>query len=100
VGTLIGISTEEQPSAQTISALVEAVQAADVPAIFAETTLNPALIQTVADEAGVALAPNQLYSDSIGAPGSVGDSYIKMIAANTCTIAIALEGTCTPFSNP
>ncbi|PSN19014.1 metal ABC transporter substrate-binding protein [filamentous cyanobacterium CCP5] len=97
IGTLIGISTEEQPSAQTVGQLVEAVRASGVPAIFAETTLNPALISTVAAEAGVDLAPNELYSDSIGAPGSQGDSYIKMIAANTCTIAIALEGRCEPF---
>lgn len=97
VGTLIGISTEEQPSAQTVSQLVEAVRTAAVPAIFAETTINPALIQTVATEAGVSLAANELYSDSIGAPGSEGDSYIKMIVANTCTIAIALEGECGEF---
>lgn len=96
-GTLIGISTEEQPSAQTVSRLVEAIKSTGVPTIFAETTINPALIQTVAEEAGVKLAEQPLYSDSIGAPGSDGDSYIKMIAANTCAIATALQGTCTPF---
>lgn len=94
VGTLIGISTEEQPSAQTVSHLVEAVRAAGVPAIFAETTINPALITTVASEAGVVLAPQPLYADSIGAPGSRGDSYIAMIKANTCTIVVALAGRC------
>ena len=96
-GTLIGISTEEQPSAQTVQRLVEAVKKAGVPAIFAETTINPALIQTVAEEAGVKLAPHQLYSDSIGAPGSDGDSYIKMMASNTRTIVEALGGKYTPF---
>lgn len=96
-GTLIGISTEEQPSAQTISRLVGAIQATGVPTIFAETTINPALIQTVAAEAGVNLSPTPLYSDSIGAPGSDGDSYLKMIAANTCAIATGLRGSCTPF---
>ncbi|MBD0337377.1 MAG: zinc ABC transporter substrate-binding protein [Cyanobacteria bacterium Co-bin13] len=97
-GTLIGISTEEQPSAQTVSQLVQAIRATGVPTIFAETTINPALIQTVAEEAGVNLAPEELYSDSIGAPNSDGDSYINMIAANTCAIATALNGTCTPFA--
>ena len=67
VGTLIGISTEEQPSAQTVRKLVGSVKTAGVSAIFAETTINPALITTVAEESGVKLAPNQLYSDSIGA---------------------------------
>lgn len=97
VGTLIGISTEEQPSAQTVQKLVQSIRAAKVPAIFAETTVNPALITTVAQEAGVKLAPRELYSDSIGAPGSDADSYLKMMVTNTTTIMEALGGKVTPF---
>ncbi|QKQ78046.1 metal ABC transporter substrate-binding protein [Nostoc sp. TCL240-02] len=96
-GTLIGISTEEQPSAQTVQRLVESIKKIGVPAIFSETTINPALIKTVAQEAEVKLAPNQLYSDSIGAKGSNGDSYIKMMEANTRSIVEALGGKYTPF---
>lgn len=96
-GTLIGISTEEQPSAQTVKQLVEAIKATGTPAIFAETTINPTLIETVANSAGVKLAPQKLYSDSIGAPGSDGDSYSKMMAANTTAIAQNLGGKPTPF---
>lgn len=96
-GTLIGISTEEQPSAQTIKKLVDALKKSGVPAIFGETTINPALIKTVAQEAGVKLAPQQLYSDSIGAPGSDGDTYIKMMVANTKAIVEALGGKYKPF---
>ncbi|MEA5510574.1 zinc ABC transporter substrate-binding protein [Crocosphaera sp. UHCC 0190] len=91
-GTLIGISTEEQPSAQTVKNLAEVIKKTKVPAIFAETTINPTLIKTVAEEAGVKLAPKPLYSDSIGAPGSEGDSYIKMLVANTNSIVQALGG--------
>ncbi|NEP17299.1 MAG: metal ABC transporter substrate-binding protein, partial [Leptolyngbya sp. SIO4C1] len=83
LGTLIGISTEEQPSAQTVQRLVESIKAAGVPAIFAETTINPQLIRTVAEEAGVRLAEQELYSDSIGASGSPGDSYVDMQVSNT-----------------
>ena len=97
IGTLIGISTEEQPSAQTVQRLVESVRSAQVPAIFAETTINPALITTVAQEAGVQLTPRSLYSDSIGAPGSEADSYINMMVTNTRTIVEALGGKVTPF---
>ncbi len=96
-GTLIGISTEEQPSAQTVKRLADAIKSAGVPAIFAETTINPALITTVAQEAKVKLAPRQLYSDSIGAPGSEGDTYIKMLVANTQTIVESLGGNYTEF---
>ena len=98
-GTLIGISTEEQPSAQTVQRLVEEIKKTGVPTIFAETTINPALIKTVAQEAGIKLAPRELYSDSIGAPGSEGETYIKMIEANTRTIVEALGGKYTPFQH-
>ncbi|WP_017299064.1 metal ABC transporter solute-binding protein, Zn/Mn family [Nodosilinea nodulosa] len=93
IGTLIGLSTEEQPSARTVQELVTSIQTLGVPAIFAETTINPQLITTVASEAGVPLAPTQLYSDSIGAPGSDGDTYLKMMAANTRAIVENLGGT-------
>ena len=96
-GTLIGISTEEQPSAQTVTRLVQAIRKTNVPAIFAETTINPALITTVAQEADVKLAPRELYSDSIGEKGSEADSYINMMVANTRTIVEALGGQYTPF---
>ena len=91
-GTLIGISTEEQPSAQTVKNLADAIKNLQVPAIFAETTINPALITTVAAEAGVKLAPKQLYSDSIGAVGTGGDSYVKMLKENTRSIVESLGG--------
>lgn len=96
-GTLIGISTEEQPSAQTVRTLIESVKATRVPAIFAETTLNPSLIETVAKEANVRLAEQALYSDAIGAQGSNAETYVTMVVSNTKTIVEALGGTYTPF---
>lgn len=95
-GTLIGISTEEQPSAQTVKNLADAIKNLQVAAIFAETTINPALITTVAEEAGVKLAPQQLYSDSIGAVGTGGDSYVKMLKENTRSIVESLGGKVPP----
>lgn len=70
--------------------LAEEIRRLGIPAIFAETTLNPQLIRAVAEEAGVELAPQELYSDSIGAPGSEGDSYVRMMQANTRAIVEAL----------
>ena len=96
-GTLIGISTEEQPSAQTVKNLANKIKQAKVPAIFAETTINPRLITTVAEEAGVKLAPQKLYADSIGVKGKQADSYAKMLAVNTKTIVEALGGSFQDF---
>ncbi|MGF1482082.1 MAG: metal ABC transporter solute-binding protein, Zn/Mn family [Cyanophyceae cyanobacterium] len=98
-GTLIGISTEEQPSAQTVKNLSDQLQSTNIKAIFAETTINPVLLEAVAQESGVPLASQELYSDSIGASGSEGDSYVNMLVANTRTIVEALGGEYTAFNS-
>lgn len=97
LGTLIGISTEEQPSAQTLKELVNAIRSAQIPVIFAETTINPRLITTVAQESGARLARRRLYSDSIGAPTSDASSYVQMMTANTRAIVEDLGGYFHPF---
>lgn len=91
VGTALGsLSTETgDPSARQIAELVAQIQAAGVPAIFAENVTNPALMEAIAAEAGVALAP-PLYSDALGAPGTPGDTYDGMMRSNVTTIVEAL----------
>lgn len=69
VGTALGSVTTEgrDPSAGEIAALVDEIRALDIPAIFAETIVNRAVVDTIAREAGVqVLYP--LYSDALGAP--------------------------------
>lgn len=91
-GTALGsISTDTgDPSAQAMADLVATIQASGAPAIFAESTSNNALMQTIADEAGVELAP-PLYTDALGEPGSVGTTYVEMMTANTTLIVEALS---------
>lgn len=93
IGTALGSITTESgdPSAADIAALVESIRGADVPAIFAENVVNPDLMQAIADEAGVELAP-ALYSDALGEEGSDGATYIDMMTYNTNTIVDALSG--------
>ncbi|MEH2446066.1 MAG: zinc ABC transporter substrate-binding protein [Nostoc sp.] len=77
----------EQPTAQTVKTLVESIKKiGGVLAIFAETTINSALIKTFTQEAGVKLVPNQLYSDLIGAKVSEKDFYIKIVEVNISSI--------------
>ena len=93
LGTALGsISTEAaDPSAQQIAALVAEIQDAGVPAIFAENVSNPDLMESIAEEAGVKLAPT-LYTDALGAPGTPGEHYDGMIRYNVTTIVDALQG--------
>ena len=58
--------------------------------MFIENVSNPELMQRVASEAGVTVAP-PLYTDALGVAGSDGDSYIKMMRYNVTTIVNALE---------
>ncbi|MCG8347370.1 MAG: zinc ABC transporter substrate-binding protein [Chloroflexales bacterium] len=91
VGTALGSVTTEaaDPSAGEIAELVESIQAVEVPAIFAENIANPALMETIAREAGVELAPT-LYTDALGEPGSAGATYLEMVRHNVNTMVTAL----------
>ena len=92
VGTVLAsVSTEaSDPSPVTFAKLVESVKAARVPAIFAENVHNPKLIERLATEAGVKLAP-PLFTDALGKTGSEGDTYEKMVRHNVTTIVDALK---------
>jgi manganese/iron transport system substrate-binding protein len=46
----------------------------------------------VAAEAGVQVAEQELYSDSLGEAGSGAETYVAMMRLNTCTIVAALGG--------
>ena len=92
IGTALGsLSTEAgDPSARQIAQLVGQIREAGVPAIFAENVANPDLMEAIAAEAGVTLAP-PLYSDALGAPGTPGDTYDGMMRSNVDTIVQALS---------
>ncbi|MBE9007062.1 zinc ABC transporter substrate-binding protein [Fortiea sp. LEGE XX443] len=93
VGVLAGINPEENPTDAQVSNLVKNIQQAKVPTIFAEMKINPQLFQSVAQEAEVRVSERGLYPDGIGEPRSEGDSYQKMMVANTRTIIEGLGGT-------
>jgi manganese/iron transport system substrate-binding protein len=97
-GALTGFSTEEAPTAARLKDLVKEIKEAGVPTIFAEATNNPKLIQTVAKEANVKLSERDLFADGLGETGTEGDTYQKMLIANTQTIVEGLGGKFTPFA--
>lgn len=93
VGTALNsLSTEGgDPPASEIAALVAAIQDAGVPAIFAETVSSSDLMEVIAAEAGVTLAP-PLYSDALGDAESDAPTYVALMDYNTTTIVTALGG--------
>ncbi|HLO50720.1 MAG TPA: zinc ABC transporter substrate-binding protein [Kamptonema sp.] len=97
VGALEGLSTDEAPTPTRVAQLVREIKASGVPTIFAEVTINPKLIETVAREAKVKVSPQELYTDGLAETGSDADTYQKMLVANTRTIVEGLGGKYTPF---
>jgi len=69
---------------------VDSIRKFGVKAIFVETSVNPKLIRQIANDAGVRVG-GELYSDSMGGPGSAGESYIGMMRENVLTIVEALK---------
>ena len=70
------------------------IRATRVKAVFSETSLPPRAAETIGREAGVTVVTGEaaLYGDSLGPPGSDGDSYDRMIRHNTRTIVTNLGG--------
>ncbi|MCK6472887.1 MAG: zinc ABC transporter substrate-binding protein [Planctomycetes bacterium] len=70
--------------------VVESIKSFGVKAIFVETSVNPKLIREIAREAGVEVG-GELYSDSMGAAGTAGETYVGMMRENVLTIVHALK---------
>jgi len=85
-GDEVGGGVTEERRRQTL----EAIRQSGVKAIFVETSVNEKMIRTIADQAGVKIG-GKLYSDSMGEPGSAGETYIGMMRENVLTIVEALR---------
>ncbi|MEH1900844.1 metal ABC transporter solute-binding protein, Zn/Mn family [Nostoc sp.] len=92
-GGLQGISSDENLTATQVTNLVTNIKRAKVSTIFTEAAINPNLLQSVARVAKVKISERKLYAEGLGEPGSEGDTYQKMMIANTRTIVEGLGGT-------
>lgn len=94
---LEGISTEEKPNAARARELVDKIRKTKVPTIYAELSLNPQLINNVAQAAKVKVSAQEIYADGLGEVASEGGTYQKMLISNTRSIVEGLGGKYTPF---
>lgn len=82
-----GGSTLAEPSAADLADLADAIRAADVPVIFAETTAPTKLADALATETGRDVRVVELYTEALGEPGSGADTYPGMLVTNARRIA-------------
>ena len=85
-----GGATLADPSSAELAALVETIREEGVPAIFAETIESTALADSLAAEAGPDVEVVELYTGSLGEPGSGADTLVGMLRVNAQLIAGAL----------
>jgi zinc/manganese transport system substrate-binding protein len=92
VGSVIpAVTTEAEPGAGELDELAATIEAEGVPAIFADTSAPERLADALAGEVGD-VEVVELYSESLGEPGSDGDTYLTMMNTNAERIAAALSG--------
>ena len=92
---LQGVSTVSEAALADVAGLVDFIRNQNVKAIFVESSVNPAAIRRVAEDAGVSIG-GELYSDAMGRPGERRDgfdtgTYDGMVRYNMTTIVDALK---------
>ncbi|MCS6836664.1 MAG: zinc ABC transporter substrate-binding protein [Anaerolineae bacterium] len=84
------VTTASEASAGQIALVIGEIREAGVPVVFVENVGNPALMQQIASEAGVALA-DPLYTHGLGPAGSGAETYLTMMRTNVDIIVAALR---------
>ena len=91
VGAVIpNVSTAAEASARQIADLEDTIRREKVKAVFAECSLDPRVAKQIARDTGVKIV-DDLYGDSLGAPGSGADTVDGMLLANAKAIVNALK---------
>jgi zinc/manganese transport system substrate-binding protein len=94
VGSVIpSFDTSTDLSTNEVRKLVSKIKAEQVRAVFSEASVPPKAARAIATEAGVKIVDGEdaLFGDSLGAVGSDGDTYLKMMRHNARTIVTALS---------
>jgi zinc/manganese transport system substrate-binding protein len=84
-----GISTDAEPSARDIAALVAQIRRERIKAVFVENMTDPRVAAALAREAGASVGPT-VYSDALSPPGGPADTYLGMFRHNVPLFARAM----------
>ena len=92
---LQGISTVTEAGSADMVKLVDFIKQNGVKAVFVESSVSPAAIQRISEDAGVKIG-GELFSDAMGTPGQIENgydlgTYEGMVKHNLNTIVEALK---------
>ena len=85
----LSVSTDAEPSARDIAAIIAQIRDAKIPAVFLENITDPRLIQRIAAETGAKVG-GTLYSDSLTGEKGPAPTYIDMVRHNIKALTSAL----------
>ena len=92
IGAVIpSLSTQAQPSAKDVDALVEQIEDEGVEAIFPEAAVSQRLERSISRESGADVG-GELWTDSLGDEGSGAETYVDAMRANAKALAEGMSG--------
>lgn len=86
----LGVSTETEPSARDIAAIIGQIRTQKIPAVFLENISDDRLIRRIAAETGAKIG-GTLVSDSLTGEKGPGPTYIDMVRHNIKALTSALD---------
>lgn len=91
VGSIFpSLDVSAEPDPGQLAELTDTIREAGVKAIFAESAVNPALAEAIAQETGAQVVDEVLYTDSLGPPDSGADTLDGMLIHDATVIHDAL----------
>jgi len=88
--SLMGISSEAEPSARDVAVIVDQIRKQDKAAVFLEGAVSPRLVRQIARETGAQVG-GTLYTDALGAPDQPAGTYLGMFKWNAGQLIYALK---------
>jgi len=86
----LGVSTETEPSARDIAAIISQIRREKIPAVFLENMSDDRLIARIAAETGARVG-GTLFSDALTDEKGDAPTYIAMVRHNIRALTSALE---------
>src|SRR5258705_538138 len=84
-----GVSTESEPSARDIAAIITQIRTGKIPAVFLENISDPRLMRRISAETGARIG-GTLFSDSLTGEKGDAPTYIDMVRHNIKALTSAL----------
>jgi manganese transport system substrate-binding protein len=85
------VNAEQQATPKQVERVIETVKAAQIPAIFCESTVNNEAQLQVAKETGAKFG-GVFYVDSLSPPEGPASTYLKLLEYNVNTLIKGLQG--------